>query len=57
MEISGKDLIPEVLKNTIPYALEMATKGSHFKAHYKKYRFDFYKRDGYSKGVEKVVIK
>lgn len=42
---------------TVPYGLEIATKGSHFKAHYKRYRFDFYKPDGFSKGAEKVVMK
>jgi hypothetical protein len=57
MEINGKDSVPEVLKVTVPYGLEIATKGSHFKAHYKRFRFDFYKPDGFSKGVEKVVMK
>lgn len=57
MEITGKDQVPEVLKNTVPYALESATKGSHFKAHYRRFRFDFYKPGGCSKGAEKVVMK
>lgn len=57
MDVSGKDCAPEVLRNTVPYALETAAKGSHFKAHYKRYRFDFYKPDGYCKTPEKVLMK
>ncbi len=57
LEIQGKDLVPEVIRNTVPYALEAATKGSHQKAHYKRFRFDFYKPDGGSKTCERVVMK
>lgn len=57
LDITGKDLVPDVIRNTVPYALESATKGVLNKAHYKRFRFDFYKPDGASKGPEKVVMK
>jgi len=41
----------------VPYALESASKGSHIKGHYKRFRFDFYKPDGMTVNVEKVIMK
>lgn len=49
--------MPEVLKTTVPYSLETAFGGSHFKSHYKRYRADFYKKGGFSQGQEKIVFK
>ena len=49
--------MPEVLKTTVPYSLETAFAGSHFKSHYKRYRADFYKSDGFTQVLEKVVFK
>lgn len=48
--------MPDVLKNTVPYALEAATKGQFNKGHYKRFRFDFYKADGRCE-AEKVLMK
>ena len=49
--------MPEVIRTTLPFALEGATKGSHTKVMYKRYRFDFYKEGGVTCGSEKVVLK
>lgn len=54
---SKQSEVPEVLRMTVPLAIEAATKGSHNKAHYKRFRFDFYKPGGVSKQCEKVVMK
>jgi hypothetical protein len=49
--------VPEVLKTIVPYSLETAFAGSHFKSHYKRYRADFYKSDGFTNGLEQIVFR
>lgn len=57
LEIGAKDPVPEVLKSTVPYSLETAFAGSHFKSQYKRYRADFYKSGGFTQGLEKIVFR